>query len=399
MQPYDGPRTGLRLLDRPRGGAYGKRMRPTPARWLLVPACMAVLAAACGSAPSPGFGGGSSSTSGGTGSSGGGAVSGSSGSSSGAVPGEYDGGELGGDGAVATLPAGDGSAAEQTTIYAHSDDTLYSMDPQTKATTLIGTFSGMGGASSADKSITNLAVNANGDVFVNTESVVYRATLPPAPPGTVSLTRVAALQTSDRFYALAFAPAGALDASSETLVGGDGNGELWAIDTTTGATTDLGHFGNDPSMPGHAFALSGDIVFYNDAGGKATGLATIRSCASGGSCGRDYLAGVDMNALKTAYAAKTPAATLLAGIYGGSSGKPGAGTGFADVFGLGAWQGTVFGFTRHTSASPPTLILIDTTTGAGKEVATFTFPSNNGWSGAGVTTKVTVSVPPPPPPQ
>jgi hypothetical protein len=70
------------------------------------------------------------------------------------------------------------------------------------------------------------------------------------------------------------------------------------------------------------------------------------------------------------------------------------------VFGLGAWQGSVFGFTRHTSAAPPTLISIDSTNGSGSSIATFNFPSNNGWSGAGVTTKVTVNVPkPPPPPQ
>jgi hypothetical protein len=290
-----------------------------------------------------------------------------------------------------------------TTIYAHSDDTLYSMDPQTKATTLIGTFSGTGGTST-DKAITDLAVDANGDVYVNTESVVYKAALlykaalPATPPGTVALTKLAALQTSNRFYALAFAPAGALDPSAETLIGGDGSGELWAIDTTTGATTDLGHFGNDPSKSGNVFALSGDLVFYTDASSKATGLATIRSCGSnGGSCGKDYLAGVDMTALAGAYASKTPAASLLAGIYGGSTSGPGSGTGYADVFGLGAWQGNVFGFTRHTSASPPTLVLIDTTSGAGSQVATFTFPNNNGWSGAGVTTKVTVSVPNPPP--
>lgn len=381
------------------------RMRPALAWSLLAPSLLMLASAACGSPSSPGFGGSSGSSgssgsgSGAPGSSGGG--SGSSGSSSGSGSGEYDGGDFGGDGAVVTPPSDDGSVTVKTTIYAHSDDTLYSMDPQTKATTLVGTFAGMGGASSTDKAITDLAVNANGDVYVNTESVVYRAALPSAPPGTVNLTRVAALQTSDRFYALAFAPAGALDASNETLVGGDGNGELWAIDTTSGATTDLGHFGNDPSTPGNVFALSGDIVFYSDASGKPTGLATIRSCAPGGSsCGKDFLAGVDMGALQTAYTMKTPAASLLAGIYGGSSTSPGAGTGFADVFGLGAWQGTVFGFTRHTSASPPTLIVIDTTTGAGSQVTTFTFPSNNGWSGAGVTTKVTVSVPnPPPPPQ
>lgn len=372
----------------------------------------ALAAAACSSQSSPGFGSGSggggssggASSSGGAGSnggSGGGSHGGSNGSSGGSsgTAGASSGGLLG-DGGTVSAPGGEGgTVTTQTTIYANTDDTLYSMDPQTKQTTVIGTFSGTSG-SSTDKTVTDCAVDANGDVYVNTESVVYRAVLPSSPPGTVALTRVAALQTTDKFYALAFAPAGAL-ATGETLVGGDASGELWAIDTTAGATVDLGHFGSDPAKAGNVFALSGDVMFYVDGAGKPTGLATIRSCtATGGSCGKDYLAGVDMSAMKAAYTSGTPAASLLAGIYGAAGSGAGNGTGYSDVFGLGAWEGTVFGFTRHTSSTPPTLLLIDATSGAASSVATFNFPGNNGWSGAGVTTKVTVSVPnPPPPPQ
>jgi hypothetical protein len=362
----------------------------------------AFVVAACGGSNSgPGFGTQPTSSGGGSGG-GNGSSSGGAGSSSGSGFGG-DGGNQFGDGSTVTPPTGDGGTTVTTTIYAHTDNTLYSMDPVTKATTLVGTFAGVGGGST-DSAVTDLAVDANGDVFVNTESVIYKAALPATLPGTVTLTKLAALQTSNRFYALAFAPAGALEPSNETLIGGDGSGELWAIDTSTGATTDLGHFGNDPSTPNNVFALSGDLVFYTDASGKATGLATIRSCkassTSSSSCGKDFLAGVDMTALAGAYTSKTPAASLLGGIYGGSTSGPGSGTGYADVFGLGAWQGSVFGFTRHTSSDPPTLILIDPTSGAGQQIATFNFPNNNGWSGAGVTTKVTISVPnPPPPPQ
>jgi hypothetical protein len=372
------------------------------ARSPLVLVVSAFVVAACGGSNGPGFGSQSTSSGGGSGGSSGGSSSGmsASGGSSGSGFGGNDGGSQFGDGSTVTPPGGEGGTTVTTTIYAHTDNTLYSMDPVTKATTLVGTFAGVGGTST-DSAVTDLAVDANGDVFVNTESVVYKAALPATMPGTVTLTKLAALQTSDRFYALAFAPAGALDPSNETLIGGDGNGELWAIDTSTGATTDLGNFGTDPTTSGNVFALSGDLVFYTDASGKATGLATIRSCkAKSSSCGKDFLAGVDMTALAGAYTSKTPAASLLAGIYGGSTSGPGSGTGYADVFGLGAWQGSVFGFTRHTSSDPPTLILIDPTSGAGSQIATFNFPNNNGWSGAGVTTKVTVSVPnPPPPPQ
>ena len=294
----------------------------------------------------------------------------------------------------------DGSVVVTTTIYANTDDTLYSMDPKTMAITLIGKFAGMGGATN-DKSVTDVAVNAADEVFVNTESAVYKAALPQSAGGTVQLTKVAtiALKTGQRFFALAFAPAGVLG-QGEALVGGDGSGELWSIDQTSGATKDLGNFGTDPNNVANVLALSGDIVFYLDAANKPTGMATIRSCTKGTTtCSKtsDYLAGIDMTALAQAYATNTPSIALLSGIYGGSATQTGSGTGFGDLFGLGAWEGSVYGFQRGATATPPALLSLDTTNGKGTKVSSgFTF--TNGWSGAGVTTKVTVTVPPPPPP-
>jgi hypothetical protein len=296
-------------------------------------------------------------------------------------------------------PASPGEGGTTTTIYANTDDSLYSMDPQAKSVTLIGKFAGMGGGT-GDNNVTDCAVNGNGDVFVNTESVVYKAALPSAP-GTVQLTKVApiALKQGQRFYALAFAPAGVLGAG-ETLVGGDGNGELWSIDATNGTTRDLGAFGADPRKSGNVFALSGDVVFYIDSTAKPTGLATIRSCQKGTSnctSGDDYLAGIDMGALAAAFNSSTPAATLLAGIYGGSTANPGSGTSAGELFGLGAWEGDVYAFERASGSATktPALLEIDTTSGKGNVVSS-SFSFSNGWSGAGVTTKVTVSVPPPP---
>jgi hypothetical protein len=315
----------------------------------------------------------------------------SGGSSSGAPP------ALGGDAGTPSPP--DGSVVVTTTIYANTDDSLYSMDPQTQAVTLIGKFTGTGGGTN-DGTVTDVAVNAAGDVYVNTESVVYRATLP-SGAGAVQLAKIAtiSLKQGQRFYALAFAPAGALG-SDEVLIGGDGTGEVWSIDTSSGATKHLGNFGKDPRDATKVLALSGDLVFYLDASSKPTGLATIRSCASGGaSCDHtsDFLAGVDMTALATAYTSGTPAASLLGGIYGGSGGSIGSGVGRGDLFGLGAWQGNVYSFARSASGTPAQLLTVDTTSGKGSALpATFSF--TNGWSGAGVTTKVTINVPPPPPP-
>jgi hypothetical protein len=321
------------------------------------------------------------------------------GSPSAAVSGEVDGGSgaFGGDsgGGDSGMALDGGNTTMSTTVYANTDDSLYSMDPATRKISLIGKFSGVGGGAN-DVGVTDCAVDANGEVWVNTQTAVYKAALPAGGVGAVALAKVAtiAVQAKQKFYALAFAPAGVLGAA-ETLVGGDGNGELWSIDTTTGATVDLGGFGPDQTR---VFALSGDIVFYTDAAGKPTGLATIRSCVAGGtSCTatNDYLAGIDMTALASAFVSKTPAASLLKGIYGGSTASKGAGVGFGDLFGLGAWQGEVFGFQRGTSSKPASLIAVDTMSGTGT-VTDASFMFSNGWSGAGVTTKVTITVPPPP---
>lgn len=351
-------------------------MNGTTARCLLV-----LLIAGCGSSKTSGF-------------------DDDAGAPTGEGPGGGDGGTggFGGDaGGGGTGPGADGGgpSTSVTTVYANTDDSLYSMDPATKKVSLIGKFSGVGGGTD-DTNVTDCAVDANGAVWVNTPTVVYKAALPAGGSGTVMLTKVATIANTakQKFYALAFAPAGVLG-SGEALVGGDGNGELWSIDTTTGATIDLGGFGADKTR---VFALSGDVVFYTDAAGKPTGLATIRSCLPGGtSCTAtdDYLAGIDMTALATAFTTQTKAASLLKGIYGGSTASKGPGVGFGDLFGLGAWQGEVFAFERGSSTKSPALIGIDTTTGAGT-VLDKSFSFTNGWSGAGVTTKVTITVPPPP---
>jgi hypothetical protein len=270
--------------------------------------------------------------------------------------------------------SGDAGATTVQVIYAHTDSELYSMDPVTHAVTDIGPFQA---GSGTVPTITDLAVDGSGNVWVNSETQVYRATLP-ATTGPVALT----LQTTiaagqdQKFYALAFAPAGVLG-SGEGLVGGDDNGELWYIDTSNANATpqDLGGFGS-------GWELSGDLVFYMQ-GGQPTGLATLRSCASK-SCNKtnDSLAAVDMNALAQAFSSNTPG-SLLKATYG-------SGTGYGELFGLGAWGNA----REQSTSSPAQLVQIDGTTGAGSSLQTF--PSiTSGWSGAGVTTKATISVPQP----
>ena len=350
---------------------------------------------------------------GGSGSGSGGSGSGSGGSGSGGSGGPGFDGSIGTNG-ESGVPQGEASVTVHTTIYANTDDSLYSVDPKTNAVTLIGPFSGGLTDASTNAAATDVAVNAAGDVYINSESVVYKATLPTTPPGPVTLTSVTTINapSGTRFYALAFAPAGAVG-TGETLIGGDGSGNLWSIDIATGATVNLGNFGNDPNDSTRFMALSGDVVFYVDSSGKNQGLATIRSCAPptkpgySPSCYKtnDYLAGVDMTALAAAFTSGTPAKSLNAGIYGGSSTTLGNGIGHGEVFGLGAVEGNVLGFSRFQNADAgpevPALWSIDTSTGSTSGSGTVlpgSFSFTNGWSGAGVTSSVTIVVPPPPPP-
>jgi len=354
--------------------------------------CLPLVALACACAAKAGTGGFDDTDGGPTDGDGGGGSSGSSGT-------QGDGAVFGGDGGTPAPP--DGSVTVTTTIYANTDDSLYTLDPKTHAVTLVGKFSGNG-----SDNITDVAVNGNGDVFVNSTAAVYKAALPSTAGGGVALTKLAGIAgTGQKFYALAFAPAGVLG-PNEALVGGDGDGELWFIDSTNGAIKDLGGFGDDPrtdkAHKGHILALSGDIVFYTDAANKPTGVATIRSCTSKGTgCDQsnDILVGIDMAALAAAYTG-APASSLLSGFYGGAGSNPGNGIGFGVVYGLGLWGGDVYGFSRNQAgapATPPALLAIDTGTGKGAALAGTSFSFTNGWSGAGVTTKVTVTVPPPPP--
>jgi hypothetical protein len=291
-------------------------------------------------------------------------------------------------GSTGSLGNGGGSedAATGTVqlIYAHTDTELYSMDPTTHAVTDIGPFQVNGSVPS--DAVTDLAVDAEGNVWVNTESDVYKADVP-TTPGPVALTLQTTTSSSSKFYALGFAPAGVLG-SGEGLVAGDGNGELWYINTSGSNATpqDLGGFGSDPS--GDPWELSGDVVFYTQ-NGAPTGLATIRSCSSSkGDCEKsnDYLAAIDMSALSQAFSSGTPG-TLLKGTYG-------TGTGVGELFGLGAWGDAAYGFAREQSSSPAQLVQIDGTTGTGTPLQTFP-DITSGWSGAGVTTKASISVPQP----
>jgi hypothetical protein len=328
----------------------------------LVPLALAAPVTGCGgSSPDSGFtgddGGSSGGSSGGSGGSSGSGSGGGSGSSSGAF------GDASSSGGGPPL------------IYAHTDTELYSMDPTSHQLTDIGPFSD---GSSSTPTITDLAVDGNGNVWVNSETAIYKVTLPPSGTGTVNITLQTQLMTSSKFYALGFTPAGTLE-SGESLIAGDSDGNLYYVDASgaSNAPQELGGFGGN-------WELSGDVVFYSS-NGTTLGLATIRDCSSSCSTTNDSLAEIDVAAMTTAFQNKTSSAPLLKQVLG-------SGTGFGDLFGIGAWGNSVYAFSRASSSgSKPAQLIQVGASGTGTSLQTFS-NITEGWSGAGVTTKAMITV-------
>lgn len=323
--------------------------------------------AACGGSNPPGFaldGGGGSSSGGGSG-------GGSSGSSSGAS----SSGAFGDGGSSSSS----GGANGPPLIYAHTDTELYSMDPTSHQLTDIGPFSDGSGTA---LTITDLAVDGNDNVWVNSETTVYKAAVPTGT-GTVMLTVATQLGTSTSFYALGFTPAGTLE-TGESLIAGDSKGDLYYIDQSgAAAPQNLGSFG--PAPGGGTYELSGDVVFYN-LNGSPRGLATVRACKTSSSCSTtsDVLVEVNIAALQQAYTSKSPAPSLL-------QQSLGTGTGYGRLFGIGAWGSSVYAFSRASGTSTQAQLIQIDSSGTGTSLQSF--PSiTAGWSGAGVTTKAQVSV-------
>jgi hypothetical protein len=281
-------------------------------------------------------------------------------------------------------PGPPGSTDGTPIIYAHTDDSLYVMDPSKKSVTLVGQFTGGTGG------MTDCAVDGDGRLFVNSTGAIYSAALPAGGTGAVALSLQTSLPAGSKFYALGFTPAGVLE-SGETLIAGDGAGDLYWIDTSGPSTTPvkLGVFGDwqpgdpGPGRSGDVWTLSGDLLFYMD-GATPRGLATLRSCysTSGGSMKcqntNDVFAELDMTALKTAFDTKSPQNVRKRII--------GPGTHVGELFGAGAWDDSFYAFSR----SPAQLVQIDS---SGNGTVVDAFPAiSNGWSGACVTTKAKITV-------
>jgi hypothetical protein len=182
-------------------------------------------------------------------------------------------------------------------VYGHSDNTLYKLDPDTKAVSVLGTFQGC-------TKVTDVALDANSNMYVTTQTGLYSVDI-----ASVKCTLIA-MGTYPN--SLSFVPAGTLDPNVEALVGYVDD-EYVRIDLTSGKMTNIGKLNG-----GSGVVSSGDIV-------SVKGGSTYLTVKGGSSCTKnDCLLEVDPT---------TGAMTHNWGSVGHQS-----------VFGLAFWAGAVYGF-------------------------------------------------------
>lgn len=239
---------------------------------------------------------------------------------------------------------GSPSTTPSSRVYAHSGDTLYLIDTQTFAPMPIGTMSGLG-----TQSLTDLAIDKSDNMIGVTLDKLY----------SIDETSGAATLITDlsgsakNFTSLSFAPENYNDPNSnDILIAANSFGEVYEIDPTTGTANLLGDYG---SMGPDKIGSSGDLIAVRNFGIYATVNIGTNPAS------QDYLARIDPT-------------TWIATPIGG-------GTGFNDIFGLGYWEGKIYGFVSM-GPNAGKMITIDPATGAGTEVHSGSIR----WYGAGVAT-------------
>jgi hypothetical protein len=189
-------------------------------------------------------------------------------------------------------------------VYGHSPDTLYKLDPDTKAVTVIGAFDGCTG-----NQVIDIALDATSNMFATTQS----------PGALFAVDRNTAKCTfiANGAYpnSLSFVPKGTVAAAAEALVGyvdnaaGTGSNYI-RIDPTSGTITTIGALGG-------GYKSSGDIV-------SVIGGGTYLTVTGTGCSSNDCIVEVD------------PATGALKKKLGD--------IGHNSVFGLAFWAGTAYGF-------------------------------------------------------
>jgi hypothetical protein len=243
-------------------------------------------------------------------------------------------GSLGGGGTI------DAASNQIAVVYGESPDTLYSLDPVTKAVNVVGAFSGC-------TSVEDIALDKDSNMYGTTENALYKI-----DTATAACTLIAKGTYPN---SLSFVPAGTLDPNVEALVGYNGS-DYVRIDPTTGAVTTVGSIGSGLSS-------SGDIV-------SVIGGSTYLTVTGTGCSTNDCLIEVDP---------KTGALV-----------KNWKSVGHNQVFGLSFWAGALYGFDDGGD-----LFEIDLTNGvlSTKTITVPNAPAGLEFWGAGSTTSAPVSPP------
>jgi hypothetical protein len=239
----------------------------------------------------------------------------------------------------------DGEEVDFSRVYAHSGQVLYRLDTTTLTPVQIGPFN------LASGSITDIAVDKNDQMLGIGLNNIYTIDI---DTGAATLVRMLEAG-APTLTSLSFVP---LDPnnpdSAERLVAAATNGNVLEINTTTGATTMLGDYG-DTTAGAEQIGSSGDIVAVYGLGIYAT--VTIGSPLTN----PDYLAQIDP---------VTWRATPIGG-----------GTPHDKIFGLGFWRNKLYGFV-DMGANNGAIVELNANTGVATSVNTGTIQ----WFGAGVTT-------------
>lgn len=263
-------------------------------------------------------------------------------------------GGAGGSGAALGLDSGvGGTLPEEGQVFGHSPKTLYELEPFSKAVTVIGNFDCLGSAEMWD-----IAVNATGAMVGVASTGLGGGLMVNVDPATAHCDQI----TTGVFpNSLTFVPVGILDPSKEVLVGYNQSTYV-RIDPLSGVSTNIGSL--NPNSTGTNWQSSGDIVSL-EAGGT---YLTARPVLSSSDHPNDALIEVDP---------ATGKAIRVIGL-----------TGFPQLWGLGFWAGTAYGF-----SATGTLISIDLTTGAGTTIPILNVPSGLSFWGAGTTTSAPIEPP------
>ena len=111
-------------------------------------------------------------------------------------------------------------------VYAHTAEDLYAVDPDTLAITFVGAFD-------CGDNITDIAVDADGGMVGVSLSSVFRI-----DPSSAACTYLA--EADGSYNGLSYIPVGGIDADAEVLVATSFEGALYEVDPATGGSTLIG---------------------------------------------------------------------------------------------------------------------------------------------------------------